>query len=201
MQRHPPPAAHGSRTPSPLGPQAYEAAGAKQLGEGAVRRQLQQLADAPVEQLPALLAGQDVLLLYLRGAATLGRDKEKERERDKLYTRAAERLWELVRHVVATGADGPAAGQGAGAGAGAMEVDGPLGPEERGALLERAELLRQLWLWLVHREWEVARWVRGRSSKVCCKEGAAVRALRAQLERQQDAWAAAAAARLLRGRA
>jgi hypothetical protein len=66
-------------------------------------------------------------------------------------------------------------------------------------LLGRAELLRQLWLWLAHREWEVAHWVRGRSSKACCKEGGAVRALRAQLERAQDEWAGAAAARLLQG--
>jgi hypothetical protein len=158
-------------------PQAYEAAGAKQLGAAAVQAQLQRLADARLAQLPALLAGQDLLLLYLRAAATLGKDR--------LYARPGERLSELAKHVVVAGAEG-------GGGAGVV------GPAERGALLARGELLRQLWLWLLHREWEVSRWVRGRSSKVCCKEGGAVRALRAQLERQRDAWAAAAAARLER---
>ncbi len=231
--------------------------GVQQLEAAATRQQVQELLAAPVEQLAGLLAGQDVLLLYLRASAVCGRER--------MYAKAGDKLSALVKHLTGSGAEQVVGAQGAaGDGADGMEVDGgSRGVSEDGAaavgadaaagaagagagavtaraaagggdgecqgrrskrrkvssdggateegqrqgqggqvvakppLLARYELLHQLWLWLVHREWEVARWVRGRSSKVCCKEGGLVREQRAELERMMDGWSRGAAEQML----
>lgn len=238
-------------------PQVYKVTGVQQLEAAATRQQVQELLAAPVEQLAGLLAGQDVLLLYLRASAVCGRER--------MYAKAGDKLSALVKHLTGGGSEQVVGAAGtAGDGAEAMEVDGGSrgvsedggaaadaaagaadagaadaaavaadagaagggegegegrrskrrkvssdgGAKEEGqgqgrqlvakpALLARYELLHQLWLWLVHREWEVARWVRGRSSKVCCKEGGLVREQRAELERMMDGWSRGAAEQVL----
>ncbi len=91
--------------------------GVQQLEAAATRQQVQELLAAPVEQLAGLLAGQDVLLLYLRASAVCGRER--------MYAKAGDKLSALVKHLTGSGAEQVVGAQGAaGDGADGTEVDG-----------------------------------------------------------------------------